>query len=38
MSREKEALLKLAEDAIKQASEISLRQADLYMKLAALHH
>lgn len=38
MSREKQALLKLAEDAINVGSELSLKQAELYIKLAELHH
>lgn len=38
MSREKKALLKLAEDCIQEGSDISLRQAELYIKLAELHH
>lgn len=38
MSNEKLALLKLAEDCIKQGTPVSMLQAELYIKLAGLHN
>lgn len=38
MSKEKLALLKLAEDCIKKGDVVSLKQAELYINLADMHH